>query len=162
MSLAAELLMLSGLSANPVSARIKLEKTLESGMAAERFARMVSMQGGPSDLMEHPQKYLKSASVTRVLEAPRHGFISHMETRAIGLCVVGLGGGRRRAEDAIDHSVGLSDFALIGTKISLGDPLVTIHANDESSWRAASEILLDAISIGRKTDALPAVYEHIS
>ncbi len=83
-----------------------------------------------------------------------------MDTRAIGLSIIGLGGGRRRVEDIIDHRVGLSDFCLVGEKVNKGGPLLTIHAADESAWQIAAEILVDAIVIGRKIDALPAVYEH--
>jgi thymidine phosphorylase len=43
---------------------------LESGLAAERFARMVSLQGGPADLLEQPARYLRAAPVIRVLSAP--------------------------------------------------------------------------------------------
>ena len=137
-----------------------LSRALETGSAAERFARMVAMQGGPVDLLEQPQKYLQAAPVIRALEAPREGCIEFMDTRAIGLCVVGLGGGRRLAEDIIDHRVGLSDFCLVGETLDEGDPLVTIHAADETAWQTTAEELLDAIVIGRGTDVLPAVYER--
>ena len=83
-----------------------------------------------------------------------------MDTRAIGLCVVGLGGGRRCIEDSIDHRVGLSDFCLVGDTVNNGDPLLTIHAADETAWQTAAEKLLGAIVIGHRMDALPAVYEQ--
>ena len=79
----------------------------------------------------------------------------------MGLSVVGLGGGRKRAGDSIDHRVGLTGFRLVGDTVQSGEPLLTIHAADESAWQAAADQLLDAITIGYKTDALPAVYELI-
>jgi thymidine phosphorylase len=144
------------------SARFKLNEVLGSGLAAERFAKMVSMQGGPADLLENPSNHLQTAPVTRVLAAPGDGCIEYLDTRAIGLCVVGLGGGRKRFEDNIDHRVGLSGFCLVGESVNRGDPLVTIHAADENAWQAAAEELLEAFIIGRSKDVLPAVYEHIS
>jgi thymidine phosphorylase len=77
------------------------------------------------------------------------------------MCVVGLGGGRRNAEDTIDHRVGLSQFKLVGEKVDMGEPLLVIHAADEAAWNAAAEELLSAIAIGRKKDKLPAVYERL-
>jgi len=139
-----------------------LNEVLGSGLAAERFAKTISMQGGPSDLLENPTNHLQTAPVARVLAAPRDGCIEYMDTRAIGMCVVGLGGGRKRFEDSIDHRVGLSDFCLVGDSLTHGDPLVTIHAADETSWQEAAEKLLDAFVIGRSKDVLPAVYEQIS
>ena len=160
LSLGSELLLLGGLAENQKSARIMLDKVIESGMAAESFARMVSMQGGPADLIEHPEKHLSAAPVVRALAAPVDGGIEFMDTRAIGLAVVTLGGGRILADDIIDHSVGLSDFCLVGGTVNKGDPLLTIHAADEASWQIAAQTLSEAIVIGRNKDALPAVYEQ--
>ncbi|MEO7497905.1 MAG: thymidine phosphorylase, partial [Massilia sp.] len=54
MSLCAEMLTLSGLAADDASARDKLQAALDSGEAAERFARMVEALGGPADLLDRP------------------------------------------------------------------------------------------------------------
>jgi len=162
LSLGVEMLLLGGLAQKPKAARQMLIEVLDSGLAAEHFARMVSMQGGPSDLLDQPARYLPAAPVIRSLAAPRNGCIESMDTRAIGLCLVGMGGGRRIVEDIIDHRVGLSEFCLVGDTVNSGDPLVTIHAADETAWQAAAEELIDAIVIGREMDALPAVYEQLS
>jgi thymidine phosphorylase len=159
-SLGSEMLLLGGLADKPKIAMQMLSRVLEAGLAAEHFARMVAMQGGPADLLEQPEKYLKAAPVIRTLRARREGCIEFMDTRAIGLCVVGLGGGRRCVEDSIDHRVGLSDFCLVGQTVNRGDPLVTIHAADETAWQTTAEKLLGAIVIGHGMDALPAVYEQ--
>jgi thymidine phosphorylase len=161
LSLGSEMLVLGGLAQNLKSARSMLDKVIETGMAAESFARMVSMQGGPADFVEKPSKYLVKAPVARVLEAPLDGSIEYMETRTIGLAIVTLGGGRKRADDKIDHRVGLSDFCLVGDTVKEGDPLVTIHAADDAAWHTAADMLKDAIVIGRRKDALPAVYEKL-
>lgn len=161
LSLGSEMLLLGGLEKVSQIARKRLHKVLESGHAAERFSRMVSMQGGPEDLLEQPQRYLLPAPVVRALAAPDHGWIEFIDTRAIGMCVVGLGGGRRHADDKIDHRVGLSSFKLVGDSVRKGDPLVIIHAADEAAWQHAAEKLLGAIVVGRKMDALPAVYEQL-
>ena len=121
---------------------------------------MVSMQGGPSDLVEHPEKHLHPAPLVRSLEADQDGYVEYMDTRKIGLGIVSLGGGRRRVDDLIDHRVGLSGFCLVGDRVNKGDPLVSIHAVDEAAWQAAADALSEAIVIGRKIDALPAVYEN--
>lgn len=160
LSLGSELLLLGDLAKNKKSARIMLNRVIETGMAAESFSRMVSMQGGPADLVEYPEKYLTPAPLVRPLAAQVDGGIEFMDTRAIGLAIVTLGGGRILADDAIDHRVGLTDFCLVGDTVNKGDPLVMIHAADESSWQIAAQTLSEAIVIGRAKDALPAVYEQ--
>jgi thymidine phosphorylase len=162
LSLGAEMLVLGGLAKKTKIARKTLLHVLESGLAAERFSRMVSMQGGPADLLDQPQKYLAQAPCIRDLPAPRDGCIEFMDTRAIGLSIVGLGGGRLRSSDKIDHRVGLSNFCLVGDVVKKGHPLLTIHAADDDAWQAAASELEAAIKIGRKMDALPAVYEQFS
>ena len=159
-SIGREMLLLGGLAKDKKAASSMLLDATESGRAAEHFARMVSMQGGPIDLMEQPAKYLQGATLIRPLEAPRDGCIEYMDTRAIGLSIIDLGGGRSQVGDVIDHRVGLSSFRLVGETVNKGDPIVTIHATDETSWQMAADALLNAIVVGRTKDALPAVYEQ--
>ena len=83
------------------------------------------------------------------------GCIEFMDTRAIGLSYCHLGGGRKHADDIIDHRVGLSGFCLVGDNVNKGDPLVTIHAADETAWQAAAEQLPDAIVVGRRRMPCP-------
>jgi len=162
LSLGCQMLLQGGLAEEPKAAMLMLNRVLETGLAAEHFARMVTMQGGPTNLLEQPARYLQTAPVIRALAAPGDGCIEFMDTRAIGQCVVGLGGGRGRVEDIIDHRVGLAEFCLVGDTVNRGDPLVTIHAADENAWQAAAEKLVAAMVIGRQVDALPAVYEQFS
>lgn len=159
-SLGIELLLLGGLADKPKKARKQLDTVLDNGKAAEHFARMVVMQGGPADLLDQPQKHLAKAPVIRPLESSTSGCIEYIDTRAVGMCVNQLGGGRHSVEDQIDHRVGLSGLNNVGDQINTGDPLGTIHAADEAAWQNAAQALTAAIVVGRKTDALPAVYEQ--
>jgi len=159
--LGGEMLILGGLADNLQTAHTKLNDVLDSGLAAEKFARMVTMQGGPADLLDDPQKHLNAAPYVRDLPAPSQGCIRNIDTRAVGLVIVELGGGRKQARDIIDHRVGLSGFRFVGESVQSGDPLLTIHANDEGDWQAAATHLLEAINIGREAAKLPAVYELI-
>jgi len=160
-ALGVEMMLVRGLADKAKPAREKLQIVLESGQAADRFASMVVMQGGPADLLDQPDKYLHAAPVIRPLESPSSGCIEIIDTRAVGLCVVELGGGRRFIEERIDHRVGLSELRDAGETIHKGDPLAIIHAADEAGWQAAAKSLTAAYTVGRKKDHLPAVYEKI-
>ena len=105
MALGAELLVLGGLDPEPGAARGRLEAALDSGAAAERFARMVAALGGPSDLIEDPDRHLPAAAVVRPALPQVPGVIGAMDLRRIGLAIVELGGGRRNAADRIDHGI---------------------------------------------------------
>jgi len=142
--LGAELLVLSGLSANLKTARDKLNECLVSGLAAEYFNRMISALGGPNDLLDKTDNYLSPATIIKPYFAATTGeanIISAIDVRAIGNAVVELGGGRKRAKDAVDHSVGLSAIKGIGDRVDNDEPLLMIHANNENDLeRAISNI----------------------
>lgn len=148
LALGAQMLLLGGLASDDAQARDKLLDALESGHAAERFARMVAALGGPVDLMEQPGRHL--ACVDTVLAAPAQcsGFVQACDCRALGLAVVGLGGGRRDPAARIDGSVGLSGFARIGDSVMAGQALALVHARDADAAQRASEAVQAAFVIG--------------
>jgi thymidine phosphorylase len=86
-----------------------------------------------------------------------------MHTRAVGVAVVELGGGRRRASDAIDPAVGLSQVRPLGTRVARGEPLLRVHAARKADAQAACERLLAAITIGdAPPPATPVVIDRIA
>src|SRR3954463_12478260 len=109
-ALAAAALVQGGLAAGDEAGREAAQKALDDGSAAERFAAMVRALGGPGDLLERPGEHLGAASVTRPAAPERPGCVVAMDCRALGLVVTGLGGNRRREDDAIDPAVGLSQI----------------------------------------------------
>lgn len=145
-SLTAEMLMMGNLAKNTQEARQKIETVLKNGKAAEHFSRMVVTLGGPLDLMEKPEKYLRAAPYIKDFY-PSHNFrVVAVDARAIGIGIVELGGGRRRPSDVIDHAVGLTNVAQISEEVGPGArPLATIHARDEASFRAMADVLMMAM-----------------
>jgi thymidine phosphorylase len=90
--------------------------------------------------------------------APSGGFVAAMDTRAIGLIVVALGGGRLRASDAVDPRVGLSSVLAIGTPVQAGTALARVHARNHLDAAAARDRLLAAITLrSKKPLVAPAV-----
>jgi thymidine phosphorylase len=80
-----------------------------------------------------------------------------MDTRAIGLAVIALGGGRLRASDAIDVRVGYSHLRPVGAAVQRNEPLGRVHARDRSDAVAARERLLAAVTIGDQPPAAAPV-----
>jgi thymidine phosphorylase len=157
LALAAQMLELAGLAPNLVDARCLAVKALDSGAAAERFARMVAGLGGPAKVLSPRFAGLAQAKLSVDVPAPRSGFVAAMDTRAIGVAVIGLGGGRLRASDAIDPSVGFSAFRPIGTKLQRGEPLARVHARTRADAAGASERLLAAVTFDDEAPTADAV-----
>jgi thymidine phosphorylase len=137
LALAAEMLVTARLAATPREAMEKAREALASGKAAEIFGRMVALLGGPNDFVSRPAHYLPAAPVVCEVPSPQKGFVGSIETRALGMAVVALGGGRTRPEDAIDHAVGLTALQPIGAEMERGDPLALVHARDEAAAEEA-------------------------
>ena len=86
-----------------------------------------------------------------------------MDTRAVGLVVVRLGGGRQRAEDGIDASVGLGDICALGDAVDGSRPLAMVHARTEDDAATAAAALNAAITLGESApDVVPVVYERLA
>ncbi len=159
LALGAEMLVRAGLADTEAAARAKLMVVLDSGQAAERFARMVSALGGPSDLIEQPDRHLERAPVVVAAPAHKAGFANACDCRTLGLAVVGLGGGRRRPGDSIDFAVGLSDLVGLGEQIAVGQALATVHARTQAAARQAVREIQAAYAISEIAPARnPVVY----
>jgi thymidine phosphorylase len=162
LALAAEPLVARGLAPTPAEARAALQRALDSGAAAERFERMIAGLGGPSDFLSRARALLPAASVVKPAPAPRSGYVAAIDARAIGLAVVELGGGRRRASDAVDPAVGLTELASVGQEVGEGRPLALVHARDEAGAASAAARLSAAYRIAdARASPRPAIIERI-
>jgi thymidine phosphorylase len=163
MALAGEMLALGGLAADAGEGRVRAEAVLADGRAAETFARMVSALGGPGDFLEHSARYLGHAAVVKPCTAERSGHVAGMDARQVGIAVVELGGGRRHADDAIDTSVGLSDFVDVGRHIHRSEPLCLVHAASEADADAAIALIRRAVRIEEEAPSgTPAILERVA
>ena len=148
LALAAEMLQSAGLvSSNQNGLRMATE-ALEGGRAAAAFGRMVAALGGPADFVEKPAKYLAKAPVEFAVRADRNGFVAGIATRAIGLAVVTLGGGRSRPGDAIDPAVGITRLLPVGSQVHEGEALALVHARTQADAEVAAATVLAAYSTG--------------
>lgn len=159
-ALTAELLVLGKLAKDIPDAHVKINAVLANGKAAEHFAKMVSVLGGPTDLMEKPEKYLKAAAVVKDFFPAQKGVVTSMDVRSIGIGIVEMGGGRASAADTIDHAVGLTNMSALGDEVGAGaKPLATIHAKDDASWQKMADKLSQIITISAA--AAPAANDLI-
>jgi thymidine phosphorylase len=143
-ALSASLLLQGGLAADDAAASTAVERALDSGAAAERFAAMARALGGPADVLAS----LPSAPVQRPAAPDRPGFVTAMDCRAVGLAITGLGGNRRREDDVIDPAVGLTEIAPIGAQVGPDRPLAVVHAASEDAADVATAALRAAIAVG--------------
>ncbi|WP_044558561.1 thymidine phosphorylase [Azospirillum sp. B4] len=161
--LTAELVLLGKLAADLDEARARVDRALADGSAADRFSRMVAALGGPADFLERSDKYLVAAPVVRDIPAEDAGIVTAIDTRAVGIAVVALGGGRTRPQDGVDHRVGFTGIVGLGASVGPGcQPLARVHAATEADADAAVAALRRAFTVSAGPARRgPAVTERI-
>src|SRR6185503_9634383 len=95
----ARLLAFSDLGVDVDEGRRRAEAAIADGSALAVYERWVRAQGGDPDLDALP-----SAPVTRLVHAAEAGYVQRIATTAVGEAALGLGAGRLRKEDEIDHA----------------------------------------------------------
>jgi thymidine phosphorylase len=148
LALAAEMLHAAGLAGSNADGVHLARRALDSGHAAETFGRMVSTLGGPAGFVEDCRAFLPKAGVELAVKADGGGYVTGIATREIGIAVVGLGGGRRKPEDIVDHAVGIVDLLPVGAEVGPGDPLAIVQARSEADAEAAAAAVRAAYSLG--------------
>lgn len=145
LTIASQMLLLANYAENAQAARDLLLSQLTSGQAWHKFRIWIAGQGGNVAYIDDPS-LLPQATLIEPLISPRSGYVAGLNAMEVGLTVALLGGGRARKEDTIDHSVGVILAKKIGDYVEKGEPLLTIHANDEQRLEDARHRLLAAYS----------------
>ncbi|HTX81798.1 MAG TPA: thymidine phosphorylase [Streptosporangiaceae bacterium] len=135
LALAAEMLRLAGLRADPAAA-------LAGGRALKRYRAMIEAQGGD------PEAPLPSASHAEIVTAHSDGWLQTLDARAVGVAAWRLGAGRARKEDPVSASAGVICLAKPGDAIADGQPVLELRADDRGRFDRAREALEGAIGIG--------------
>jgi pyrimidine-nucleoside phosphorylase len=149
--LAARMVHLAGIAPNLEQARGRVTKALTSGEALERWRRIVERQGGNPRAVDDC-RLLPLAAKRIVVKAERSGFVAGIAAEAIGLAAMRLGAGRSRAEDAVDHGVGILFRIVVGERVKAGDTIAEVYGRDDGKTHEAAEAVRAACVIG---DAAP-------
>jgi pyrimidine-nucleoside phosphorylase len=146
--LCAHMLELGGKAKSLAEGRKLAHKKLADGSAWAKFQAMVQAQGGSLEAILHPEKGLPLAPKALVFAARKRGYVTEMDTEALGRLLVDLGGGRRQVTDSVDFGASLVFHNKLGAKVSAGDPLVTVYGAPEKVAAAnVAQRLHDAITV---------------
>jgi len=142
----AAMLVLGGKAADDLEGRRQIEGAITDRSGLERFRRLIEAQEGDPSVLDDPTR-LPRAPIVETVMARADGFVLDVDPRILGEAVIDLGGGRRRAEDAIDPAVGFELALNRGDRVSRGQPLATVHAADRAAFVAAESALHEAFRI---------------
>ena len=128
--LGAMMLVACGVAADEGAAREALENALASGAGLEKLRRMIAAQGGDPRVCDDTG-LLPQAARKIPVAAEKAGYVVSMDAAKIGLASQRLGAGRLSKADAIDPAVGLIMNVELGDRVEVGQPLVTLYANEK-------------------------------
>ena len=153
-TLCTRLLCQCGRCASVDKAQKLIGNVLASGAALEKFAKMVAALGGPHDFCEKADAYLPQAAHTKPIFAPQAGYVAAMDTRAIGISIIKLKGGRSVPDEKLDLATGYTEFVQIGDYVDEKTPLALVHYQNEAQFIAAEQDIRQAITITNEKPAL--------
>jgi pyrimidine-nucleoside phosphorylase len=159
-ALGEQMLLLAKVVQTSEEARARLQRSISSGVALTKFREMVVAQGGDARVMDEPTR-LPQARIQETLVAQRAGFVCDVDAMGIALAALRLGAGRAKAEDKVDHAVGVSDLVKVGEYVENGAPLCRIHANGEDALAEAKAMLAKVIVVGDERVIPPKLVEEI-
>jgi pyrimidine-nucleoside phosphorylase len=152
--LAAGMVWLGGLATTAAEAEAKVRDALASGRGLAKFRQSIAQQGG-NPAVTDDYRLLPVAPKKMMLNAERQGYVIRLDAEQLGIGSMILGAGRERAEDSVDHAVGLKLHVKRGELVSAGDPLVEVFYRDDASLQRSLPLLREAIGLGDFPLAIP-------
>ncbi len=153
LEIAAEMVAL-GLDTSLEDAKRKCSLAVQSGRALERFESMVAAQGGDTRVVTHAQDVLPLAGFRGELRSESAGYVCSVDAYTVGICASGLGAGRKKKGDRVDHGVGVLVHKKTGDPVTEGESLFSVLARTEAGLEEAQKALARAVSV---SSAAPAV-----
>jgi pyrimidine-nucleoside phosphorylase len=129
-------------------ARNACVRNLQNGKALKKFTQMIKAQGGDPRVCEDLSIFPR-AGILRPYKAKKGGYLQGMDTMGLGLAANALGAGRASMADPIDPAVGFVIEVNLGDRVSRGQTLLTLHANDQKKLKEAGRILDQCFAIGK-------------
>ena len=130
-TLAGWMLHLAGRAESPEAGYLLSNHLMATGAAYRAWLGMVEAQGGATDVFNDPAS-VHVAKASRILYAGRSGYLASIDCTEAGWAVQRLGAGRARPGGPVSASAGIEVHVKLGSKVSEGQPLVTLYAEDES------------------------------
>lgn len=158
--LAAQMLVVGGLTDDVAAARQRAIATIESGAALQKFKEVVAVQGGETTMLD-VREWGPGTKFQQTVTAPSSGFVASIQTDEIGRMVMDWGGGRQRLEEPIDYTVGLYIHAKLGDYLQPGEPLVTMYFNDKTKLEEMTARVLGAYQIRTEPPTIDPLIKEV-
>lgn len=139
-------------------ARKMLIKVIEDKSALKKLKEFIASQGGNINQIDNTELLPKAKYILEV-KSDIEGYVSKIDSEHIGLIAMELGAGRATKDENVDLAVGIVLNKKRGYKVSKGETLAYIHANDEGRIEKATNDIISSYHITTENrEAVPLIY----
>jgi pyrimidine-nucleoside phosphorylase len=160
--LAARMVEQAGLASDESDAIAKVCTVMNSGAALEVFRKCIEQQGGDPRVIDDYSRLRVPPPQLVPVRAPKDGFVTDMDAEAVGVASMLLGAGRQRAEDGVDHTVGIICRVKPGEPVKAGGTVFEVWFRDDARLNDALSLLGRAFTVGDAPPPEPLVLEEIA
>jgi pyrimidine-nucleoside phosphorylase len=153
-ALGAEMLMLGGVATTETEATEALHAAIRSGRAVEVLEKMIAAQGGDPRVARDPER-LALAPVVVPIEADVAGWVTDVDALELGLSGVAMGAGRTRADQRVDHAVGIELGVARGDRVERGAVLAKLFVRRTDDAETVRGRVRAAFIIGDESKPAP-------
>ncbi|MBQ8765734.1 MAG: thymidine phosphorylase [Clostridia bacterium] len=139
----------------------KAENALLDGSALNKLKELVSAQGGNAEMIDDTD-LLPNCKNSLEIKSEQDGYIQSIDSRIVGESAVLLGAGREKKTDTIDYGAGIVLYKKTGEKVSVGDTIAILYAENDEKLKNAEKLFNTSFTIGaEKPETKPLIYRTI-
>ena len=138
-----------------------LKENIANGKGLEKLKEFIKAQGGDVSPIDNPELFPVAKYIIPVT-AENDGYITKINTEAMGLIAMELGAGRATKDSIIDLTVGIVLNKKRGDKVNKGDVIAYIHSNKEDNNKIEEKIKENIKIEAEFNDNIPLIYYVIS
>ena len=150
LTLGGYMLHLAGKAETPEAGRQMMRQAIDSGAGLRKLKEMIAAQGGDPSVCDDVTR-LPQARVIRPVACEVSGWVTGMDTMALGMAAQAMGAGRMKVDDELDYSVGFVLQVRIGDRVEADSPLCVLHARSEEDADRAEAAVRAAVTIGQES-----------
>lgn len=148
--LSAHMLLLAGVGKNETESYKIAQNVLESGKALAKFEELCAIHGGTLSALPRPKHHV-------VVTSDKAGFVHGFHTESIGVAGIIIKAGRAQTADIIAPTAGIEFHVKVGDEVQEGDPVFTLHGDDQDLLQSAVPLLKSSITISLPKIAKPSL-----
>ncbi|MEZ6139008.1 MAG: thymidine phosphorylase [Zavarzinella sp.] len=153
-ALAEEILLLTKIAPDQPTAQQMIQRAITSGKVLENFQKMIEMQGGDARIVDNYDLLPHVRQIHQVC-SDRTGYLTQLDAEAFGIATLRLGGGRAKAEDEIDHAVGIRLLKKLGDPVQKGEPICDLFFRTQTTLNDAIPHVVGGIEVAEVPPEVP-------